>query len=128
MDAPEESFSRREREIMNIIYRLGNATASEVLEQLDEPPSYSAVRATLRILEGKGHLHHVQEGSSYVFRPVVDATKARTNALQHLLNTFFDGSVEKVVAALVDNPRRGLTDTDLDRLSDLIEHARKEGR
>lgn len=121
-------LSRRERQIMDVVYRRGEATAAEVLDGLADPPSYSAVRAMLRILEEKGHLAHRQDGPRYVYRPTVAPEKAQRSALRHLLRTFFDGSAEEAVAALLDEARDDLSDADLDRLSHLIERARKEGR
>jgi predicted transcriptional regulator len=121
-------LSRRERQIMEIIYRLGSATASEVVTQLPDPPGYSAVRALLRILEGKGHVRHAQDGPRYVYAPVVPRERARTSALDALLKTFFDGSPELAVAALLDRSSAKLSDDELDRLAGLIARARKEGR
>ncbi|MDQ6892958.1 MAG: BlaI/MecI/CopY family transcriptional regulator [Acidobacteriota bacterium] len=123
-----DQLSRRERQIMESIYRAGQATATEVLESLPDPPSYSTVRALLRILETKGHLRHVAEGTRYVFLPVVAPDRARRSAIQSLLETFFEGSREKAVAALLDASRSELSDTELDRISQLIENAREEGR
>ena len=123
-----DQLSRRERQIMEVIYRAGQATATEVLESLPDPPSYSTVRALLRILETKGHLRHVAEGTRYVFLPVVAPDRARRSAIQSLLDTFFEGSREKAVAALLDASRSELTETELDRISQLIENAREEGR
>ena len=121
-------LSRREREMMNIIFRSGKATASEVLEAMAEPPSYSAVRATLRVLEQKGHLRHQHDGTRYVYIPTVNRDKARISALDQLLNTFFEGSAASVVATLLEQSRDQMTPDELDRLSILIEQARKEGR
>lgn len=121
-------LSRRERQIMDIVYSAGRATAAEVLEQLPDPPSYSAVRAALRVLEEKGHLRHQQDGPRYVFLPTVPRERARRSALHHLLGTFFDGSAEGAVAALLDLKAGELTATDYDRLAALIEQAREEGR
>ena len=123
-----DQLSRRERQIMEAIYRAGQATATEVLESLPDPPSYSTVRALLRILETKGHLRHVADGTRYVFLPVVAPDRARRSAIQSLLETFFDGSREKAVAALLDASRSELSDPELDRISQLIENAREEGR
>ena len=122
------SLSRRERQIMDAIYRRGQATAAEVLEDLPDPPSYSAVRAMLRVLEEKGHLRHEQQGPRYVFLPTVPRERARRSALKQLVRTFFDGSTEQTVAALLDLSARRLSNAELDRLSQLIERARKEGR
>ena len=126
---PEASaqLSRRERQIMDVIYRRGRATAAEVLEGLPDPPSYSAVRALLRLLEEKGHVHHEQDGPRYVYVPTVARDRARRTALKHVVRTFFDGSATEAVAALLDGETR-LADAELDRLSALIEQARKEGR
>ncbi|HLN93328.1 MAG TPA: BlaI/MecI/CopY family transcriptional regulator [Thermoanaerobaculia bacterium] len=121
-------LSRRERQIMDVVYRLGRATATEVLAQMPEPPSYSAVRAMLRVLENKGHLRHVLEGKSYVYLPTLARTRASRSALRNMLQTFFDGSTEKAVAALLDISRADLTDEEFVRLSRLIDQARQEGR
>ena len=121
-------LSRRERQIMDVIYARGRATVAEVREGLPDPPSYSAVRALLRILEEKGHLRHEQEGPRYVFLPTVPPDKARESALRHLLRTFFDGSAEGAVAALLDLEAGELSPEEYDRLAARIEQARKEGR
>jgi predicted transcriptional regulator len=126
--APERGLSRREREIMDVIYRRGQATAAEVLEDLPRPPSYSAVRAMLRILEEKGHLIHEQQGPRYVFLPTVPRERARRSALKQLVHTFFDGSTEQAVAALLGLSPHKLSDSELDRLARLIDQARREGR
>ncbi len=120
-------LSRRERQIMDSIYRRGQATVAEVLEDMPDPPSYSAVRAMLRVLEEKGHLRHDQQGPRYVFLPTVPRDQARRSALQQLVRTFFDGSTEQTVAALLDLSDTRLSDDELDRLSRLIKRARKEG-
>jgi len=121
-------LSRREREIMDVIYRMGRATAAEVLDQLADPPGYSAVRALLRVLEEKGHIRHEEDGPRYVFLPTVPLERARQSALRQLLHTFFDGSTEQAVAALLDLSSTRLSDAELARLSRLIADARKEGR
>jgi predicted transcriptional regulator len=121
-------LSRRERQIMDIVYRLGRATANEVLEQLPNPPSYSAVRALLRILENKGHLRHELSGTRYVYLATVEKQRACRSALRSMIDTFFEGSAAKVVAALLDLSRKDLSEQELARLSRLIEQARKEGR
>ena len=121
-------LSRRERQIMEVVYRTGRATAGEVLEGLPEPPSYSAVRALLKILEGKGHLKHVLEDGRYVWLPTVPRDRARRSALQSLLQTFFEGSAEKAVAALLTQSRSKLNEDELERLARLIAAAREEGR
>lgn len=125
--AKPEALSRREREMMNIIFRNGKATANEVMEEMNDAPSYSAVRATLRVLEQKGHLRHQHDGARYVYTPTVPREKARASALDQLLNTFFDGSAASVVATLLERKEK-LTSEELDRLSRLIEEVRKEGR
>ena len=124
----DEHLSRRERQIMEIIYRLGQATAAEVMENLPNPPSYSAVRAMLRLLEQKGYVRHEQEGPRYVFKPMLAREKARRSALKQMLQTFFDGSTGEAVAALLDLSRRRMSKEELDQLSQLIEEAKKEGR
>ncbi len=121
-------LSRRESQIMEIIYELGTATAAEVLERLPDPPSYSSVRALLRVLEEKGHLEHEQEGPRYLFRPTVPREAARTTALKRLVRTFFDGSAEGAVAALLDLEPEELDELALARLARLIERARAEDR
>ena len=123
-----QQLSRREREMMNIIFAKGRATASEVMEEMPEPPSYSAVRATLRVLEQKGHLKHQHDGTRYVYIPTVNREKARVSALDQLLTTFFDGSAANVVATLIERQKGKLSDDELDHLATLIEQARKEGR
>jgi predicted transcriptional regulator len=121
-----ETLSRRERQIMDVIYARGQATAAEVAVALPDPPSYSAVRTHLRILEEKGHLKHHEDGPRYVFVPVVPRDRARRSALKSLVRTFFDGSAAQAAAALLDQAK--LSDEDVERLSTLIEKARKEGR
>jgi len=123
-----ERLSRRERQIMELIYASGQATATEILDRLPDPPSYSAVRALLRILETKGHLRHVVDGIRYVFLPTVAPDRARRSAMQSVIHTFFEGSPEKAVAALLDVSRSELSEEELDRISRLIEIAREEGR
>lgn len=113
---------------MDIVYRHGQATAAEVQAELPDPPSYSAVRALLRILETKGHLRHQVDGLRYVFIPTVSRNKAQKSALKRVLDTFFEGSTEQAVAALLDLSDPKLSRTDLDRLARLIERARQEGR
>ena len=128
MPNSQKNLSRRERQIMDIIYQLGQASAAEVLDNLPDPPSYSAVRAMLKILEDKGHLRHKQQGPRYVFLPKVSREKAKRSAVKHLLQTFFDGSAESAVATLLDVSRSDLSNADLDRLNSLISQAKKEGR
>jgi predicted transcriptional regulator len=124
----QSSLSRRERQIMDIIYQLKEATVAQVLERLPDPPSYSAVRALLRVLENKGHLYHIQDGPRYVFSPTLSREKARQTALQHLRKTFFNGSTEEIMAALLNISEDDLSDEDYHRLQKLIEKARREGR
>lgn len=121
-------LSRREREIMNVIYRLSEATVSEVIAEMSQPPSYSAVRSTLRILEGKGHLTHRSDANRYVYLPTVDRTAARRSAMDQLLQTFFDGSAAGAVTALIEERAGKLSKDELDELSKLIRQARREGR
>jgi BlaI family transcriptional regulator, penicillinase repressor len=121
------TLSRRERQIMDILYRRGRATAGEVMEELPGEPSYSTVRAQLRVLEDKGHVNHEEEGLRYVYAPAVPRHAARKSALKHLVETFFDGSAEQVVAAVLGGEASRLSDEDLERISELIEKARKDG-
>jgi BlaI family penicillinase repressor len=123
--APHD-LSRRERQIMDVIYERGHATAAEVAEAIPDPPSYSAVRALLRILEEKGFLRHEQQGLRYVFLPTVRRTAARRTALRSVVRTFFAGSVEQAVAALLDH--RQLSPDELDRLAELVARARARRR
>jgi predicted transcriptional regulator len=122
------TLTRREREIMDILYRRGRATAAEVLEEMADPPTYSAVRALLRLLEEHGHATHVQDGPRYVYAPAVARSDARKSALSHVVATFFDGSVEQAVATLVESSGSKLSRAELERLSQLIAKAKKEGR
>lgn len=124
----QHRLSRRERQIMDVLYRMGRATAAEVHEALPDAPSYSAVRAMLRVLEEKQHIRHEAQDLRYVFMPVVPRDKARRSAVRHLLETFFDGSPEQAVATLLDVSAQNLSPEEYDRLAELIERARKEGR
>ena len=124
-ESPHARLSRRERQIMDVIYARGRATAAEVREGMPNSPSYSAVRAMLRILEEKGHLIHEQDGLRYVYRPAVPASRAKRSALRHMVDTFFSGSPEKAVAALINDSK--LTPEELDRLSTLVNEARRKG-
>ena len=126
--SPTQDLGRRERQIMDAVYRLGRGTVSDVLEHLPDPPSYSAVRAMLRILESKGHLRHESDGPRYVYLPTLPRTQARRSMLKHVVSTFFSGSTEQAVAALLENADTRFTEAELDRLSNLIEQARKQGR
>src|SRR5579862_9327376 len=121
------TLSRRERQIMDILYQRGRASASQIHEALPDRPTYSAVRAKLRVLEEKGHVRHEEESLHYVYLPVVARDKARRSALRHMVSTFFEGSVEQTVAALLDLSAANLSPQDLDRISQLIEDAKKEG-
>ena len=123
-----EHLSRRERQIMDILYRLGQASAADVLENMPDPPGYSAVRTMLRLLEEKGYLRHDQDGPRYVYLPTLSRDKARQSALKQLVQTFFDNSTEQTVAALLDMSKSKLSNEELERLSLLIERARKDGR
>lgn len=120
-------LSRRERQILDILYKNGRATAAEVQAVLPEPPSYSAVRALLRILEEKGHVRHEQDGPRYVYLPTVARDNAKRSALRHILQTFFDGSAEQAISALLDDSSAKLSSAELDRLARLIDGARKSG-
>ena len=122
-----QKLSRRERQIMDFLYQHGRATAAEVQANLPEPPSYSAVRAMLRVLEEKGHVHHQQDGPRYVYRPRVGRERAKRSALRHLVRTFFDGSREQLMAALLDDGTAQLSEDELDRMARLIDRARQEG-
>jgi predicted transcriptional regulator len=121
-------LSRRERQIMDVIYRLGRASAADVHDALPDRPSYSTVRALLRVLEGKGHLRHIEDGPRYVYSPTVPRERARESALRQVVSTFFGGSTEAAVAALLDISNARLSDSELNRLAGLIAQAKKEGR
>jgi predicted transcriptional regulator len=120
-------LSRRERQIMDILFRRGRATAGEVMEDLPGNPTSSTVRTQLRVLETKGHVRHEEEGLRYVYLPVVKRQAARKSAVRHLIETFFEGSSEKAVAALLGGEASRLSDEELERIAGLIEKARKEG-
>lgn len=121
------TLSRRERLIMDILFRRGRATAADVMAELPSDPSYSTVRTQLRVLEQKGHVRHEQEGLRFIYAPVVARQTARKSALRHVIETFFDGSPEKAVAALLGGEATKLSDDELDRIASLITKARKEG-
>jgi len=123
-----DPLSRRERQILDIIYSRGRATAAEIQEALPDAPGYSAIRALLRILEQKGHVRHEVDGPRYVFLPKVSRQKARVTALRHMLKTFFDGSAAEAAAALVDGSAAKMSAKELDELEALIERARKEDK
>jgi len=129
MAAPARAqLSRRERQIMDVIYRLDRATAADVHDALPDRPSYSTVRALLRVLEGKGHLRHVEDGPRYVYFPTVPRERARESALRQVVATFFGGSTEAAVATLLDLSAARLSNSELNRLAGLIAQAKKEGR
>ena len=121
-------LSRRERQILDALYAAGRATAAEIQNAIPDPPSYSAVRTLLRILEDKGHVRHEQDGTRYVYLPTVERQSAQRSALRHMLNTFFAGSATQAMAALLDEDSLELPKKDVDRLKALIERARKEGK
>jgi predicted transcriptional regulator len=120
-------LSRRERQILDILYKHGRATAADVQAALPEPPSYSAVRALLRILEEKGHVRHEQDGPRYMYLPTVARDNAQRSALRHILQTFFNGSAEQAISALLDDTSGRLSPAELDRLARMIDTARKSG-
>lgn len=124
----QHRLSRRERQIMDVLYRLEKATAADIHAAIPDPPTYSAVRAMLRVLEEKGHIRHQTQDMRYVFMPVIGREKARKHAVRHLLDTFFEGSPEQAVATLLDVSADELSQEDFDRLANLIDKARKEGR
>jgi BlaI family penicillinase repressor len=124
----QHKFSRRERQIMDVLYRKGRATVAEIMDEIPDPPGNSAMRAMLRVLEEKKHIRHEAEDLRYVYMPVVPREKARRSAVTHLVDTFFDGSTEQAVATLLNLSARELKPEDFDRLAALIEQARKEGR
>lgn len=128
MVLPQTKLPRREREIMDALYQSGEATVNEVMERMPDPPSYSAVRATLRVLEDKGLVKHKQDGPRYVYLPAIPTEKAGFAALKHLVHTFFDGSAEQALVALVQMSDANLTPAELEKLSDRIGKAKKEGR
>jgi predicted transcriptional regulator len=127
-DSPPLDLGRRERQIMEVVYRLGRASASEVLAQLPDPPSYSAVRGMLRLLEDKGHLDHAQEGIRHVYFPTVKHEQVRDTAMKHVLRTFFAGSTAAAMAALLEAADDPPSDDELNALARMIDHAREQGR
>ncbi len=124
----DHGFSRREREVMDIAYRRGRVSAADVMAEMADPPGYSSVRSTLKILEQKGHLRHRAEGGRYLYSPTVGRSQARRSALDRLTSTFFDDSPAEVVTALLETRGAELTEEDLEQLSRLIDRAREEGR
>jgi predicted transcriptional regulator len=123
---PHSALSRRERQIMDILYRRGRATAAEVMGELPGQPSDSTVRTQLRVLEEKRHVGHQEEGLRYVYMPAVPRRAARKSALKHLVETFFDGSAEQVVAAVLGGEGTRVSDAELDRIAELVAKAKKE--
>jgi BlaI family penicillinase repressor len=121
------ALSRRERDIMDVLFRRARATAEEVMHDLSGDPSYSTVRTQLRVLEEKGHVRHVEEGRRFVYMPAVARSAARKVALRHVVETFFDGSVERVVAALLGGEASRLSDDELQRIQSLVDKAKKDG-
>ena len=121
-------LGRRERQIMTFIYRRGQATAAEVMEGISNPPSYSGVRAMLRILEEKGHLKHGKDGARYVYSPVLSSEEAGRSAIKYMVQAFFGGNAERAVSALLDIKSEDFSDGDLERLSELIDQAKDAGR
>lgn len=121
-------LSRRERQIMEILYQRGKGSANDVREAMPDAPGYSAVRAMLRVLEEKGHVKHENEGLKYVYVPTMNRDKAKRSAVKHLMETFFRDSPEQVVAALLDVSSKKLTNRELDRMAEMIDKAKKEGK
>ena len=124
----KDTLSRRERQIMDVLYRHGTATAAEVQANIADAPSYSAVRALLRILEEKGHVKHSYDGPRYVYSPVISRPVAQKSALRQLVKTFFDGSTSNAVAALLDMSGNDLSESELERLAAIVEQAKSEGK
>jgi predicted transcriptional regulator len=124
---PHLDLSRRERQIVDALYKLGRASAADIRSEIPDPPSYSAVRALLRILEDKGHVRHEQDGPRYVYVPTIARDSAKRSAMRHIVQTFFDGSAAQAMSALLDTSSVRLTDSELDRLEQLIDQARKQG-
>jgi predicted transcriptional regulator len=123
--SPLPKLSRRERQVMDIVYSLGQATANEIHEALPDPPTFSATRAVIRTLEEKGHIRHEEQGLRYVYLPVVPRDKARTSALAHLVSTFFEGSATQLMAALLDRSTHRISENELDQLEEMIRKAKE---
>jgi predicted transcriptional regulator len=123
-----DAFSRREREIMDALYKLGRASAAQILEQIPDPPTYTAIRTLLTILEKKGHVRHLSDGTRYIYEPLVAREQMGRRAIDSLLKTFFDDSVERAVTALLTRKDAEISHDELERLSQLIEKAKREGR
>jgi predicted transcriptional regulator len=121
-------LSPRERQVMDAIYRLGRGTVAEIIDEMEDPPSYSAVRAVLRVLEEKGHAIHEQDGPRYVYRPAIAPDRARKSALKHLVRTFFDGQPEAAALALLKMSDAEVSPAEIERLAERVEAARREGR
>src|SRR3954469_15509092 len=121
-------LTKRERQLMDVLYRLGRATAAEIMAEIDGAPTYSTVRTQLRVLETKGHVRHEEEGLRYVYLPTIRRSAARRSALKHLVDTFFDGSSAKAVAALLGGEAAKVTDEDLDRSAQLVDEARSDSK
>ncbi|MEO8295398.1 MAG: BlaI/MecI/CopY family transcriptional regulator [Gemmatimonadota bacterium] len=128
MAAPSSGLGRRERQLVETVYRLGRATVAQVRAELPDPPSYSAVRGMLNLLEDKGHLRHEQDGLRYVYLPVVAAADASRSAMAHVVRTFFGGSPAEAATALFELPDRKLSRKELEQLSNLVRQAMREGR
>jgi predicted transcriptional regulator len=124
---PHAVLTRRERQIMDILYRRGRATAVEVMDDLSGDPNYSTVRTQLRVLESKGHVRHEEDGLRYVYMPALTRRAARKSALRHLVETFFEGSTEKVVGALLGGEGARVSEAELERIAELVAKAKKEG-
>jgi predicted transcriptional regulator len=124
----KDGFSRREREIMDALYKLGPASAAQILDQIPDAPTYTAIRTHLSILEKKGHVRHVSDGTRYIYAPLVAREQMGKRAIDSLLKTFFDNSVERAVTALITRKDADMSREELERLSQLIEKAKKEGR
>ena len=122
-----EDLSRRERQVVEILHRRGESTVTEIMQALPDPPTYSAVRSVLRILTGKGLIAHREDGPRYVYLPTVARDNAKRSALRHMLRTFFDGSAEQAISALLDDASTHLSDRELDRLARMIDQARRTG-
>src|SRR5580704_3645759 len=127
-DSGKSGFSRREREIMDALYKLGPASAAQILELIPDPPTYTAIRTHLSILEKKGHVRHASDGTRYIYEPLVAREQMGRRAIDSLLKTFFDDSVERAVTALLTRDDANIPREDLDRLARLIDKARREGR
>jgi BlaI family penicillinase repressor len=127
-DISTSRLSRRERQIMDVVYRLGKATAAEIVDGIPDPPTRDAIRRLIRILEEKGLLRHIADGPRHVYHPTLPPEQARISAVDHLLQTHFRGSVSQAIAALLESSPEGLTEGELKRITDLIEEAKKEGR